>query len=189
MNYIHPTAYVAPWVKLGDNIKIGPNCSVGYDGFVFPRVDGIIPVFTEHRGGVILEDGVELQANVCVARAIEEGSNTILHKNVKVDNLVHIAHNCDIGENTLIAAGVIFGGYVKVGVVNFFGLNATIKNSITIGSYNLIGAGALVLKSISHLGIWAGVPARKLRENTRFDRSLVDDREYVRDVLEAGDGS
>lgn len=169
---IHPTAYVAPCVIVGRCVKIGPHCSVGYDGFEFHREDGLTPVYQVHMGGAILEEGVELQAGVCVARGEKVGEDTILGKNTKVDNLVHIAHGCEIGENNLIAAGTIFGGHVKVGSTNFFGMNCTIKNSITIGSYNLIGAGAVVITDIPDHEICAGVPARKLRDNLMFKKQI-----------------
>jgi UDP-3-O-[3-hydroxymyristoyl] glucosamine N-acyltransferase len=168
--FIHPTAFVNDCVRVGKNVKIGPNCSIGYEGFQWHRDKNEVPVYTEHFGGVILEDGVEMGANCSVGRAIGHGENTVLRRNVKLDNLIFVPHNCDIGEGTLISAGVIFGGSVRVGKTNFFGLNCTLKPKITIGDCNLVGMGAVVLRDIPDHEIWAGNPARKLRDNLMFKR-------------------
>jgi UDP-3-O-[3-hydroxymyristoyl] glucosamine N-acyltransferase len=182
MNQIHPTAVIAECVVLGDNIKIGPNCSVGYDGFEFHRDSECMPAYQDHEGGVILEDGVELQAGVCIARGYKKGDDTILHRNVKVDNLVHIAHGCEIGEGTLLTAGVILGGHVRIGKHNFLGLNCTVKNSHSIGDYNLIGMSSVVICDIPSHEVWAGVPARKLRDNKMFKD--IEYETYRNDMLD-----
>ena len=161
-NFIHHN------VKIGENVRIGPNCSIGYDGFAFTRDDNNIPQFIEHNGGVIIEDGVEIQANVAIAKGIKQDDNTVIGKYTKLDNLVHIAHNCKIGEGNLMAAGAAFGGLVTVGNNNFFGINCTIKNDITIGNYNLIGMGSVVIANIGNYEVWAGNPAKKLKDNDWF---------------------
>jgi UDP-3-O-[3-hydroxymyristoyl] glucosamine N-acyltransferase len=170
--FIHPTAFINGNVRIGKNVKIGPNCAIGYDGFQFHRDDNATPISTPHCGGVILEDGVEMLANCVIARGLKGDENTMLHKNVKLDNMIYIPHNCDIGEGTMISAGVIFGGSVRVGKNNFFGMNCTLKPRITIGEYNLIGMSAAVLKNIPDHEIWAGNPARKLRDNLMFKRPV-----------------
>ncbi|MCK7542081.1 MAG: hypothetical protein MZV63_69965 [Marinilabiliales bacterium] len=52
-------------------------------------------------GNVILEDNVEIGANVAIDRATM--GSTIIRKGVKLDNLIQIGHNVEIGENTVMA--------------------------------------------------------------------------------------
>ena len=91
-----------------------------------------------------------------------------------MDNQIHIAHNCEVGEGTLIAAGTTFGGTTKVGKNNFLGLNCIIKSNCTIGDFNLIGMGSVITKDIPNNEIWAGNPAKKLRNNLMFKRKDVE---------------
>ena len=144
------------------------NCSIGYDGFSFKRNEKNIPIKEEHYGKVIIKDNVEIQANVCIVRGI---GDTVIGENTKIDNLVHIAHDCKIGKNNLMASGTILSGWVTVGDNNFFGVNSSIKNRVAIGDGNLIGMGTVVIKDIADFGIWAGVPAKKLRANQMFKES------------------
>jgi len=165
---IDKSAYIHPCVIIGKNVKIGPNCSIGYEGFEFLRDKNEVPQFIEHKGGVIIEDNVEIQANVTIARAIDENDNTVIGKDSKLDNLVHIGHKCKIGKGNLLAAGTIFSGSVTTGKNNFFGVNSMVIAGCIIGDYNLIGMGSVVVKNIPDHEIWAGNPARKLRDNLMF---------------------
>lgn len=165
---IHSSSYIHPSTVIGKNVKIGPNCSVGHDGFVFDRDDDNILIKKEPKGRVIIEDNVEIQAGVCISRG---AGDTIIGENTKMDNLVHIAHDCKIGKNNSFAAGVILCGFVTIGNNNFFGINSSVKNRVVIGNNNLIGMGSVVLKDIPSDEIWAGVPAKKLRDNQMFRKS------------------
>lgn len=171
---IDKSTYIHSSVIIGKNVRIGPNCSIGYDGFEFSRDKDGIPYSTEHKGGVIIEDNVEIRANVAIARGLGKNDNTIIKKNSKIDDLVHIGHNCEIGENNLVVTGTIFGGSTKTGKNNFFGMNCTTKVNCIIGDCNLIGMGSVVTKNISNHEIWAGNPARKFRDNLMFKEKVND---------------
>jgi 2-polyprenyl-3-methyl-5-hydroxy-6-metoxy-1,4-benzoquinol methylase/acetyltransferase-like isoleucine patch superfamily enzyme len=155
---IHPSSYVHPSTVIAENVKIGPNCTIGYEGFNYPRDDDGIPQHQEHKGIVVIESNVEILA----------GSITLIEKDTKIDNLVHIAHDCHIGQGNHIVAGTVLGGGVTIGKNNFLGINSMIKPLMTIGDNNLIGMGAVVLNDIGDNEIWAGVPARKIKDNKFF---------------------
>ena len=162
---IDKSTFIHPSVKIGKNVKIGPNCSIGYEGFEFSRDEDGIPQHVEHRGGVIIEDNVEIYSNAVISRGLGKNDDTIIGKNSKINNLVHIGHNCEIGEGNLLGVGAIVGGSVKIGKNNYFALNCTIRDGIIVGDYNLIGMGSVVIADISNYEVWAGYPARKLRDN------------------------
>jgi acetyltransferase-like isoleucine patch superfamily enzyme len=162
------TARISTSVIIGRNVVIGPNCTIGYDGFGFERNVENVPVYIEHKGIVVIGDHVAIQSNTNVDRAEGKDEATTIGSYTKIDSLVHIAHNDHIGERNLIAAGAIFSGEVSVGDDNMFGVNCTIKPSIKIGNRNLIGSGSVVICDIGDDEVWAGNPARKLRDNEFF---------------------
>src|SRR5574344_483254 len=117
---VYEQVYIGNNVKIGDNVilypgvkiyegcVIGNNCIlhsnvvIGSDGFGFaPKEDGSFDKIPQ-IGNVIIEDNVELGANVCIDRATM--GSTIIKKGAKIDNLCQIAHNVVIGESTVMAS-------------------------------------------------------------------------------------
>ncbi|MFT6397448.1 MAG: UDP-3-O-[3-hydroxymyristoyl] glucosamine N-acyltransferase [Bradymonadia bacterium] len=162
---VHPTAHVDEEdVLIGPNTVVGPKCTVlrrteigadcvlhpgvvvGTEGFEVRVVAGkrqVVP----HRGGVILRDRVELQANSCVSRSLLGGS-TCVGDDTKTDNLVHIAHDCQIGERVRIAASAMLAGSITVGDDVWIGPGAVISSGLTIGDRASITIGAVVSRSV-----------------------------------------
>ncbi len=163
---IHPTAYIAERnVRIGDECEIGPNACIlensiledrvvvragaviGTEGFQFSRIgDKVVP--TVHAGGVILHNGVEIQGNTVVDKAVFD-EFTELGENTKVDNLVHIAHNVHVGKNCLIAALAAIAGSVTIGNDVWIGPCASIIPEIKIGNGAFISIGAVVTKDVA----------------------------------------
>jgi UDP-3-O-[3-hydroxymyristoyl] glucosamine N-acyltransferase len=107
-----------PNVVVEDRCRIGARCIlhagvvIGSDGFGFATVEGV------HRkipqvGIVVVEDDVELGANVTVDRAAL-GETRIGH-GTKVDNLVQIGHNVRVGPHSLLVAQVGISGSTTLG--------------------------------------------------------------------------
>lgn len=100
---------------------------------------------------------------------------TTLTVNVRVDDHVHInvgctvSHDTTIGQYSTLAPGVTVCGNVHIGSDAIIGAGATIINGtprrpLVIGDGSLIGAGACVTSSTSPHTVYAGVPARPVRE-------------------------
>ncbi|MCF8140895.1 MAG: hypothetical protein K9J75_07320 [Cyanobium usitatum Tobar12.5m-G36] len=53
---------------------------------------------------------------------------------------------------------------VSIGSDVWIGTHVTILPGVTIGDGAIVGAGAVVTKNIPPYQIWAGVPAKKLRD-------------------------
>lgn len=96
--------------------------------------------------------------------------------NVKIGKFFHanlysyIEHDCIIGDYVTFAPGVKCNGNVVIKDFAYIGSGAVIKNGsknnpITIGKNSIIGAGAVVTKSIPDNVVAYGVPARVFREN------------------------
>ena len=117
--FIHPTAYIAPNVKLGAGCVIMPLVAIS--------------------------------------------SNTVFGKGCIVMVSATVGHDNVIGDYCHIAAQACVGACLKIGNGVHIGLNSTIRENLIIGDYSTLGMGAVLTKNIGNKEIWAGVPARFLR--------------------------
>ncbi len=139
-------------VEFGENVKVVKpvniyQCKIGANCFIGPFV--------------------EIQKNVSI------GANTKIQSHAFICELVTIGNDCFIGHgvmfvNDLFATGGPARGNkdlwkcTRVGNNVSIGSNATIL-PVTICDYVVIGAGSVVTKDISRPGIYAGNPAKFLR--------------------------
>ena len=153
-------------VYVGDNVIIHANAVIGSDGFGFaPLEDGTWKKI-EHTGNVIIEDDVEIGANVCVDKS--QMGSTVIRKGAKIDNLCQIAHNVEVGPNTVMAAQTGIAGSAKIGEHCIIAGQVGIAGHITIADNTTIGAQSGVLNTIKEEGkTWMGSPAFHLRDYLR----------------------
>ena len=164
---IDPTAVIyRKHVILASDVKIGPNCSIGYEGFGYVRY-GQEWVHFPHISKVFIETDVEIGANCCIDRGAL--SPTVIRKGVKIDNHVHVAHGVEIGENTIIVANTFIGGSAKIGKSCWIGPNVCIRDHVEIGDNCMIGMGSVVTKDIPAGSVAYGSPAKVVRQKTEKD--------------------
>jgi UDP-3-O-[3-hydroxymyristoyl] glucosamine N-acyltransferase len=161
---IFPGAFIGDNVKIGDHsliypgVKIYFDCTIGKnvtihagtiigsDGFGFaPQPDGSFQKIPQ-IGNVVIEDFVEIGANVTVDRATM--GSTIIHAGAKLDNLIQIAHNVEVGNNTVIAAQAGLSGSTKVGKNVMIGGQVGTAGHISIADGSKINGQSGVSKSI-----------------------------------------
>jgi UDP-3-O-[3-hydroxymyristoyl] glucosamine N-acyltransferase len=165
---IHPQVYLGNNVRIGDNtvlhpgVKIYHNCVIGAnvtihagsviggDGFGYaPLPDGSFKKIPQ-IGNVLIEDGVEIGANVTIDRATI--GSTLIRKGAKLDNLIQVAHNVDIGNDTVIAAQAGISGSTRIGNGVMIGGQAGIVGHLQIADGARINAQSGVTKSIKAKG-------------------------------------
>lgn len=66
----------------------------------------------------------------------------------------HVGHHSTIGDHCFISSHVVISGHVTVGPYCFMGVNATTRDGISLGESNIIGAGALIMKSTSEKEVY-----------------------------------
>lgn len=131
---------------IGNHVLIHAGTVIGSDGFGFaPQSNGIYKKVPQ-LGNVVVEDYVEIGANVCIDRATM-GSTTI-KMGTKLDNLVQIAHNVEVGQNTVVAAQAGISGSTKIGNHVTIGGQAGIVGHIHIAEGAKINGQSGVSKSI-----------------------------------------
>ncbi|MDQ0974628.1 maltose O-acetyltransferase [Neobacillus niacini] len=107
---------------------------------------------------------------------ISIGSGSFINYDCFFDTNISIGNNCSIGYRTLFSAGTheigdfnkragkpIFKSItVKDGV--WIGANCTILPGVTIGEGCIVAAGAVVTKNCEPNGVYAGVPAKRIKD-------------------------
>jgi UDP-3-O-[3-hydroxymyristoyl] glucosamine N-acyltransferase len=153
---LYPNVVVRERCSIGCRVVIHSGTVVGSDGFGYVQHEG-----RHHKvpqiGGVVLEDDVELGANVTVDRATF--GMTRIRRGSKVDNLAQIAHNVDIGEDTIVVAQVGIAGSTRVGSHVMIGGQAGLADHLNIGDRVLIAARSGVNRSLTSDQIVSGAPA------------------------------
>lgn len=131
---------------IGKNVTVHAGTVIGSDGFGFaPQKDGSYQKVPQ-IGNVVIEDFVEIGANVTIDRATM--GSTIIHSGVKLDNLIQIAHNVEVGTDTVIAAQTGISGSTKVGKNVMIGGQVGTAGHIQIADGSKINGQSGVTKSI-----------------------------------------
>lgn len=158
---IYPHVTLREKVSVGDNVIIHSGTVIGSDGYGYVTVDGKhmkIPQI----GTVIIENDVEIGANVAIDRA--RFDRTLIGEGTKIDNLVHIAHNVVIGKHCLIVAQVGISGSTQIGNHVILAGQVGVVGHLTIGDGAVVAAQSGVSKSIKAGMQVFGSPAQPLRE-------------------------
>jgi UDP-3-O-[3-hydroxymyristoyl] glucosamine N-acyltransferase len=178
---------VYPHVYIGDNTRLGKNCTInpgvkiyhdciigegciihagtviGSDGFGFAPQSESEFMKIPQLGNVILEDHVEIGANVAIDRATM--GSTIIRKGVKLDNLIQIGHNVEVGENTVMAGQTGIAGSTKIGKNCMLGGQVGIAGHIKIANGTKIGAQGGILGDVKEENtIILGSPAIEYKQ-------------------------
>jgi UDP-3-O-[3-hydroxymyristoyl] glucosamine N-acyltransferase len=155
---IYQNVTIREEVTMGDRVIVHCGAVIGSDGFGFAK-DGEIYRKIPQIGNVVIEDDVEVGANVTIDRATT--GTTTVGKGTKIDNLVQIAHNVTISENCILIAQVGIGGSTEIGKgVSFAGQSGSVGH-IKIGDGVMVGAQTGVTKSVPAKTMVSGYPARE----------------------------
>lgn len=154
---LYPQVVIREGVTVGDRVIIHSGTVVGSDGFGYARDAQGKSHKIPQVGRVVIEDDVELGANVTVDRATLGA--TRIGRGVKVDNLVQIAHNVVIGEGSVIVAQVGIAGSTEVGQHVTIAGQAGLVGHLRIGDRSVIGSQAGVTEDLPAGAIVLGTPA------------------------------
>lgn len=166
MSDIHPTAIIENGAKIGDNVKIGPYCTVsahaniqngtelishvvvagnttiGMNNKISPfAVIGGKTQDLKFKGGlpgVKIGDGNTIREYVTINAATNDGDYTIVGDNCLLMAYSHVAHCCNIGNKVIIANSVQIAGHVTIED------EATIEGMVGIVQFLRIGRMAFV---------------------------------------------
>jgi sugar O-acyltransferase (sialic acid O-acetyltransferase NeuD family) len=102
--------------------------------------------------------GSVLLAQTVLTAAVTVGSHVAIMPHVI------LTHDDVVDDFATMASAVCLGGSVHVGRCAYVGAGALVREQRSIGSFALVGMGAVVTRDIPPREVWAGVPARYIRE-------------------------
>ncbi|EDP74279.1 UDP-3-O-(3-hydroxymyristoyl)glucosamine N-acyltransferase [Hydrogenivirga sp. 128-5-R1-1] len=154
---IYPRVSIYKDTKIGSRVIIHSGTVIASDGFGYYQENGKHRKI-KHIGKVIIEDDVEIGANVTIDRAMLD--ETVIKQGTKIDNLVMIGHNVQIGENTILVSQVGIAGSSKVGNNCILAGQVGVADHITITDNVIITAKSGVGKNIDKAGVYgSGISA------------------------------
>ncbi len=164
-SHFYPNVTLREDTQIGKRVIVHSGAVIGADGYGYETING------EHEkipqtGHVVIEDDVEIGANVCVDRGRFQA--TRIGKGVKIDNLVQIAHNVTIGAHSMLVAQSGISGSTQLGERVIVAGQAGLIGHLTIGDGVIIGAGAGVIKSVPPNTVILGSPARPISQHKRI---------------------
>lgn len=162
---LYPQVVVREQCVLGDRVIVQPGAVIGADGYGFVRLADKRHLKMPQLGNVVIEDDVEIGANVAIDRATL--GSTRIGRGTKVDNLVHVGHNDHIGEDCLLVSQVGISGSVMVGNRTTLAGQVGVAGHLRIGDDCLVLARTGVTKDIPDGSTASGFPSRPHREELR----------------------
>jgi len=176
---LYPGVYIGKETEIGDDTVIYANVSIrekviigrrgiihsgtviGSDGFGFATHKG-----RHHKipqiGTVVIEDDVEIGANVAVDRAAM--GRTVIGRGTKIDNLVQIAHNVTVGEDCLLVSQVGISGSTAIGHHVTLAGQTGVAGHLSVGDNVMAGGRTGVTKDIAPNQVVSGYPALPHRQ-------------------------
>lgn len=137
-------------------LKLGSNCILEDD--IFFKFDGPWKL----GPSIIIQDRV----------FIGKGCEFNIRQNIYISNDCLIASGCkfidhdhgttDLNQPMNLQLGSEIPIFIEENV--WLGVNVVILKGVTIGKNSIVGAGAVVTKSIPANEVWAGIPAKKIKD-------------------------
>jgi UDP-N-acetylglucosamine acyltransferase len=186
---IHPTALVAPGVKIGDGVTIGPFCLVGENVELGDGVSLLSHVVAEGRTAV--GEGTQIYPFASIGHRPQDlkfsgepstlviGKNCTVRENVTInpgtrgggmttvigDNCLlmassHVAHDCRLGNNVVVANYGGIAGHCQIDDFVTIGGMVALHQYVRIGAHAFVGAQSMVDADIIPYGMAVGNRAK-----------------------------
>ena len=153
---IYPNVTIYKGVKMGRRVIIQSGCVIGSDGFGFVPHQGR-HIKVPQVGGVMIEDDVEVGANVTIDRATLGW--TVIGRGTKINNMVQIGHNVTIGADCILVAQVGISGSVRIGNRVTLAGQVGVAGHLEIGDQSVVAARSGVTRDLPPRSRVSGFPA------------------------------
>ncbi|MDF7823856.1 UDP-3-O-(3-hydroxymyristoyl)glucosamine N-acyltransferase [Pontiellaceae bacterium B12227] len=153
----YPLVSIREFTEIGNNVIIHNGTVVGSDGFGYAVQEDGSRTKIPQIGKVVIEDDVELGANVAIDRA--RFGKTKIGKGTKIDNLVQIAHNVVVGQHSVMCGQAGVSGSSIIGSRVILAGQAGLAGHLEVGDGAIVGAQAGVMKDVPKKDFVIGSPA------------------------------
>lgn len=122
--------------------------------------------------GAIIREYVEIGEGAVIMMGAVLNLGSVVGKGTMIDMNVVLGGRVQVGENCHIGAGAVLAGVIEppsaepviVADNVLVGANAVITEGVRIGHHSVIAAGSVVLNDVEPNSVYAGIPARKVKE-------------------------
>ncbi|MBS4223352.1 NeuD/PglB/VioB family sugar acetyltransferase [Lederbergia citrea] len=124
--------------------------------------------------------GVYIHANAYIWTKVVIDDFCIVSPNVV------IAHHTTLSKACLVSTLTAVGASIKIEEKVLLGMSSTIMTGVnSIGENSIIGAGAVVIKDIENDTVYAGVPAKKIRDikEQKIFKKKTNNNVYVTNII------
>ncbi|WP_372796412.1 UDP-3-O-(3-hydroxymyristoyl)glucosamine N-acyltransferase [Pontiella sp.] len=153
----YPLVSLREFTTVGNRVIIHNGTVVGSDGFGYAVQEDGSRKKIPQIGKVVIEDDVEIGANVTIDRA--RFGKTRIGKGTKIDNLVQIAHNVVIGEHSVMCGQAGISGSSTIGSRVILAGQAGLAGHLSVGDGAIVGAQAGVMRDVPAKDFVIGSPA------------------------------
>lgn len=172
---IHPSAEVSPQALIGDDTqiwhqaqvreraKIGRQCIVGKGVYIDFEVQ--IGDRCKIQNGAFIYHGVTLEDGVFVGPGVIL-TNDRFPRAINPDGSLKTADDWDVGLIHVCRGAALGAGCI-------------VLPDVTVGEFAMVGAGAVVTRSVPNHGLVAGTPARLLGYVCRCGRRLAVEQHFA----------
>lgn len=184
---IHPTAIIAPGVKIGSNVTIEPYAVINsphvvLEDHVVIKSHVYIDGYTTIGEGTTLYPGAsigtktqdlkyrgektfvkigkrcDIREFVTINSSCQENSVVQVGDNCLIMAYCHVAHNCVVGNRVIMSNNATLAGHVTVEDHAIIGGMTPIHQFVRIGRYAMVGGMSRVTHDIPPYTIGAGIP-------------------------------
>ena len=154
---LYPLVSVREFSEIGSRVIIHNGTVIGSDGFGYAVQPDGSRVKIPQIGKVVIEDDVEIGANVAIDRA--RFGKTKIGRGTKIDNLVQVAHNVVVGEHSVMCGQAGISGSTTIGSRVILAGQAGLAGHLEVGDGAIVGAQAGVMKDVDPKDFVIGSPA------------------------------
>lgn len=192
---IHPSAYISPDAKIGENVKVGAfavienHVEIGANCVI--QAHAVIQPFTKMGDGNVVHPHVVLgdlpqdihfdpetvtwleigdnntfREGFTAHRATKKNGATSIGSDCYFMNNSHVAHDCSVGNKTIFANNVAIGGHVEIGNNVFMGGAVVAHQFCRVGSFAIVQGTTGLNMDVIPFTLIGGRPARHYRLNS-----------------------